>query len=130
MFSKIKSVKLRLPLRFFNMKIKSSIKETQTEKRVEDYFETYDKVPLERKKEFYEEYRDSIMILDSNRKMRYWYAFHSLPAILFIPKLMSFLWIYQIFWSGTLAGLGMVSYDLYSDRKEKNALDIHIIVRY
>ena len=130
MFSKIKSVKPRLPLRFFNIKIKSSIKESQTNNKNEDEFETYDKVPIDRKKEFYEDYRDSIMILDSGRKMRYWYALHSLPAILYIPKLISFLWIYQIFWSGSLAGLGMVCYDLYSDRKEKSALDLHIIVRY
>lgn len=129
MFSKIKSVKHKIPLRFFNIKIKSTIRETTSEAKIEDNFETYDKVPIDRKKEFYEEYRDSIMTLESGRKMRYWYIFHSIPAILLMPYLMSYLWLYQIFWSSTVAGLGMVCYDLYSDRKEKFALDLHIIGR-
>ena len=130
MFSKINSLKYKIPIRYLNTKIKSNVKGTSETDNLKDDFETYDNVPSDKKKDFYEDYRDSIMIINSDRKLRYWYAFHTIPAIIFIPNLMNYLWVYQIFWSGTVAGIGMVCYDLYSDRKEKLALDLHILVRY
>jgi hypothetical protein len=130
MFSKINILKYKVQIRYFNSKIKSTLKETSQTEKIKEDFETYDDLPTDRKKDFYEEYRDSIMIIYNDRKLRYWYAFHTMPAILFLPNLMNYLWIYQIFWSGTVAGIGMVCYDLYSDRNEKTALDLHIIARY
>jgi hypothetical protein len=128
MFSKTKYVRNKLSTRYFNTKIKSKIRETPIEEKVEQEFETFDKLPHDKKKDFYQDYRDSIMTIESGRKLRYWYILHSLP-IIFFPNYLSYLWIYQIFWSGTVAGLGMVCYDLYSDKKEKGALDLHIIGR-
>jgi hypothetical protein len=130
MFSKINSLKHRIPIKHFNIKIKSTIKEASKDEKIEIDYETYDNLPSDKKKAFYEEYRDSIISIDNDQRLRYWYAFHSIPAILFMPNLMNFLWVYQIFWSGTVTGIGMVCYDLYSNESEKTTLDRHIITRY
>ena len=113
----------------FSIKIKSTIKDIKTESQSKE-FETYDNLDQPIKKEFYEELRDSIMSLDTPKKLRYWLAFHTIPSILFFTQLPNIIWIYQLFWSGTVSCLAMIGYEFYSDKNEKNILDIHIIGGY
>jgi hypothetical protein len=111
----------------FTTKIKSTVKPIQKEIKIE---ETFDNIPQNHKKEFYDSLKYSIMVLDYPVKLRYWLIGHGIPIILTSYDPLSILWLYQSLWSSAAIGLATHSYEFYFNSQERVLLKLVIILGY
>lgn len=108
----------------FSAKIKTVIKNIEKDEKIEAE-------QKEESKDFLVEIKPLMIDLEhhASKNMKYWFAGHILPSIIFLPYFMNFAWAYQIFWVSTSIGIVTHNYQFYSNLKEKKILDRHIMFR-
>jgi hypothetical protein len=109
----------------FSNKIKSKVRSINMNITNE---QSYDKIEQSLQKDFNEEIKFSILLLDTPVKLRYWLVGHTIPFGISIMNPFGVLWIYQAFWTGAAIGLAMHSYEFYANLSEKRVLNGFLIL--